>query len=683
MYMKKNKLTIILFSMFVLLLGLTIYTGLGVMADEPEIIVKKTSLVYDQTSGVEIDEGNIIFNDKNQTIDYKILVENTQDYDIKISDIKISLPTEDFLKYEAEALSDDIVKANSTKEIVLSLETTGIKGWGRNFNDNLTANISFDKLEKESVVTPPIEEDKKEEEKPPIEEEKEAEKEESSKEEPKEESSNDEINKEENLTEEEIENVVENPYTSDKDLVIVLGIMTTITGALVLVVSKNKVSRYAVLVILLGTTLSTTNAETLISIHLNINVNFKSQNIMEAAYVLDNNSKDYVEFWDYSSKIKNIYIQNEKKKIAEYVRTFDVSLESNQRVKAYLVSNEDNSAYYDLYIQADGIIYPNQDASYYFYNMTYLDEIHNIEGLDTSNVKNMSYMFYNTGYNSTEFKLDISKFDTSNVANMSYMFYNTGYNSTKFNTSVTISNPNVKSYDNMFTGVATKTGTEIKVNYTEETKELVDKMIATKSSTSCVYTITPIDFDNLSIGDEINIKTEKFNVISQTEDTITMLAKYNLGTNYRQSATANKVSFSKETGWEYKPGPKEIDIQTWSTDPKVYVNNYVSYLQTVLEDTSISGDLITLTELKALGCVVPTDYAGISDYSGRTCINSPYKSWLINGQYWWTRSASSGSSSYMWVLSAGGGLYSNSYSRDNGVRPVITISKEILKKLNN
>ena len=89
-------------------------------------------------------------------------------------------------------------------------------------------------------------------------------------------------------------------------------------------------------------------------------------------------------------------------------------------------------------------------------------EIHNIQNLDTSNVTDMSYMFYacpsltaldvskfNTS-NVTDMShmfngcpsltaLDVSKFNTSNVTTMSYMFYNcsslTSLDLSKFNTS--------------------------------------------------------------------------------------------------------------------------------------------------------------------------------------------------------------------------------------------------------
>ena len=102
-------------------------------------------------------------------------------------------------------------------------------------------------------------------------------------------------------------------------------------------------------------------------------------------------------------------------------------------------------------------------------------------------------MFVSTGYSSPNFTLDVSNFDTSNVTNMGNMFNGTVYNSTKFITSITIKNPKTTSYSSMFKDVATKNGSQITVNYTSETSELVDKMIATKSSNSNVVKGIQVD----------------------------------------------------------------------------------------------------------------------------------------------------------------------------------------------
>ena len=116
-----------------------------------------------------------------------------------------------------------------------------------------------------------------------------------------------------------------------------------------------------------------------------------------------------------------------------------------------------------------------------------------VSNFDTSNVTDMGSMFSSTGRKSTVFTLDVSNFDTSNVTNMNNMFNAAGYNSTKFNTSITIKNPNTTSYDYMFENVATKTGSKITVNYTSETSDLVDLMIATKSSNSNVVKGVQVD----------------------------------------------------------------------------------------------------------------------------------------------------------------------------------------------
>jgi hypothetical protein len=159
-----------------------------------------------------------------------------------------------------------------------------------------------------------------------------------------------------------------------------------------------------------------------------------------------------------------------------------------------------------------------------------------------------------------------------------------------------------------------------------------------------------------------------------------MLAQYNLGVNYKQITSNNYVAFSDNKGWEYNPGPKEINIQEWSTNPKKYVNSYVEYLKTELGDKSITGNLITLKELESLGCNIPSNYGYISSASDKTCQNSLYKFWLINGQYWWTCSIYSDNSVSMWMMYNSGYLDGNHYTSAYGVRPTITISKDALKK---
>ena len=61
-----------------------------------------------------------------------------------------------------------------------------------------------------------------------------------------------------------------------------------------------------------------------------------------------------------------------------------------------------------------------QNIQYWFHNCTKLTEIQGIEKLDTSNVTNMTRLFYNC---KSLKSLDLTNFDTSNVTKMSWMFY--------------------------------------------------------------------------------------------------------------------------------------------------------------------------------------------------------------------------------------------------------------------
>ena len=178
-------------------------------------------------------------------------------------------------------------------------------------------------------------------------------------------------------------------------------------------------------------------------------------------------------------------------------------------------------------------------------------------------------------------------------------------------------------------------------------------------------------------GDEITVAGETFNVIKDNGDTVTMLAQWNLGIDYKQNKIQNNAMFSDDTGWEYTSGPKEIDIQLYDGDAKTYLNNYVTYLKGETGDSTLSGTLITVAELGDLGCTVPSDYAWGS--GGWTCANSANAEWLVNGQEWWSRSAAADDFFSIWFIDDEGGLAGNSYNSIlYGIRPVITISKSAL-----
>ena len=245
----------------------------------------------------------------------------------------------------------------------------------------------------------------------------------------------------------------------------------------------------------------------------------------------------------------------------------------------------------------------------------------------------------------------------------------------------------VKSFDSpkQFDGIKAGNSEDIQIKVI--TRELTEDLLPDESITISIS----IAFDWIEadgnendivsiVGQEIAIGEEMFNIISATETTVTMLAKYNVGIDYKQNSTLRDVMFASSNGWEYTPGPKEIDIQQFDGQVKTHLNEYVSYLKSVTGDANLTGTLITLRELKALGCTITEDYSHASDL---TCENSEYKSWLVNKQYWWTRSAFSGNPNIVWMVTYFGELQAWSYKDPmggNGVRPIITISKDTLKQ---
>ena len=864
--MNKKNIIVIIFFMFCLMVSIGGLVSYSNVLQTKDLVIESITPLYNEDSGIIVSDNSVIFNDKDQTVKYKVIVRNTYDYDVKVSDIKLSEHNIEFLNYTIDNIdSNQVIKTNETKEFIINLFTFKTDGWGRNFDKQLSANVLFEKAINVESNIPIVEDNNSEdvtgdniEEDASI--------------------NNDASNTDDTLVtpEEDLDSVptqpgkntengneeVDNPYTSDKGLLVILVLTTGVSMIGIILVYNGKLTKYIVFVITLGAITGLVSADEILEISIDFNVEFKSQNVMEVATSLDENQNIiYNDYWNYADKIKNIYFKTDNTVIDDYEYKFDVTDNDNKRVTAYLVKNIDNANYFDLYVVADGVIYFNEDSSYYFANMKNIEEIYNLSNVDTSNVTNMSYLFYNYGYNSDEvevnfdyintsktinmsymfggygynssscivdlngintskvtnmsgmfskacystssflldvskfntssvtnmsgmfmgtgyndvnFNLDLSNFDTSNVTDMSFMFNNTGYKSTsinidfsKFDTSsvtnmsgmfcnygrlnpslvldlssfdtsnvtnmyrmfmqtgygstnfeVYISNldfssvenskqmfksmgykstnmkfdvlinvSNIDLYSEMFRSLALKDGTLVTINYSKEANEFVDTLLATKSSgANVVKGKLIVEVDDLEVGDEVFIENERFNVISNNEDTVTILAQYSLGSNYIQNYNATdtdyKMTFSNSTGWEYTPGPKEIDIQTYDGVAKTYINNYVAYLKETTNDMSLTGTLMTLGDLKNLGCTINDDYT--FDYATEngllTCADSAQASWLINGQTWWLRSASANNGGCAWYLGGSGRLgYEWTTFSAAGIRPVITISKNVLK----
>ena len=116
--------------------------------------------------------------------------------------------------------------------------------------------------------------------------------------------------------------------------------------------------------------------------------------------------------------VTKIVFQDSIKNIDNESRSWDTSAAKNKTVMARLVPNTDDTATNTLYIQGNGGVIANYNSSDLFSNFSKLTGIENINLLDTSNVTDMSSMFY---YCESLTSIDVSKFNTSKVTNMSDM----------------------------------------------------------------------------------------------------------------------------------------------------------------------------------------------------------------------------------------------------------------------
>ncbi len=151
-------------------------------------------------------------------------------------------------------------------------------------------------------------------------------------------------------------------------------------------------------------------------------------------------------FWKHKTNITKVVFENTltPHETSEEL-IYDVSVAQDGSVMSYLVPNEEDTTKYTLYINSDGKVLANEDSSDLFFGFSNLQEIEHLEYLDTSNVTDMSKMFYDctslttldlSNFNTSKVTdmigmfeacsglttLDISNFDTSNVENVSSMF---------------------------------------------------------------------------------------------------------------------------------------------------------------------------------------------------------------------------------------------------------------------
>ena len=187
------------------------------------------------------------------------------------------------------------------------------------------------------------------------------------------------------------------------------------------------------------------------------------------------------------------------------------------------------------------------------------------------------------------------------------------------------------------------------------------------------------------LGEVVSIGTEKFNVLKDNGNTVTMLAQYNLGTNYLQSTTANLVEFSEDWDSEYysidTDGP-DILLETHGTIAYNYINNYVSNISNLSESTEIEGTLLNTEHFQILGCELDSHFISSSYLQPTTeCTFLKNYNWLNNNQSTWTSVyiAEFFGSAWPRYISTKTEIEHQEYYDTAGVRPVITIPKSAIK----
>ena len=202
-------------------------------------------------------------------------------------------------------------------------------------------------------------------------------------------------------------------------------------------------------------------------------------------------------------------------------------------------------------------------------------------------------------------------------------------------------------------------------------------------------------YDPYKIGNEICFDTECFYVISRTDETVTMLAKYNLYVgntctstdsrtciSYGDEATGKQdsnmlgyvseqtirkgtLAFSNVNYWESTSYP--VYVYNENSALYNYVENYKTYLS-MLGVIPSEARLITYEELTSLGC------------SALSCSSAP--SWVYATSYWTGAAVTSVNVRYVNSDGIFGGN-SCSVSGDFGCRPVIVIPKSYITGTTN
>ena len=130
--------------------------------------------------------------------------------------------------------------------------------------------------------------------------------------------------------------------------------------------------------------------------------------------------------YDYNIKSINVHLKTPVPTDFTPSEKNTISAPTSKKPIYIIFDNTDNVGIMHFYTEGEQIFLP-VDSSYLFYLFYNLADLSAVSNWNSSNVMDMSYMFYDTGEHASSLLLDLSSWNTSSVTDMSYMFYETGY----------------------------------------------------------------------------------------------------------------------------------------------------------------------------------------------------------------------------------------------------------------
>ena len=214
----------------------------------------------------------------------------------------------------------------------------------------------------------------------------------------------------------------------------------------------------------------------------------------------------------------------------------------------------------------------------------------------------------------------------------------------------------------------------------EIAKKLTEQGYTVSGSTVTYYGDKKIDIENYlekesktytayNVGDQVTVGGENFYVIkasSASEEKATLLAEKNIDTTtMKQSDSANTIAFSSTNYWSSIEGiiyPYNLNNTATSAD-----TDAIAIAKAYGTAKGGEGRLMTVDEVVALG----------GDKENSTTENCP--SWINSSNFWLGSAYSTGNVWRVYGNSSRWGFSGFGNSNVCGVRPVIEISKDLIK----